>query len=242
MTMITTKPSLLTTMLASACLLVACSHERVQAAEQLADPGPQVEVADDDLLAKIVAAQQGVSHVQGRFRQSTTSLEAPDQAPNEYLVQFKFRLPDCYFLQSSPVSDPEEKEWFISDGKEQVNAEQIMAGVDPIVSRKPVDRDASVFQRVGDFFSMDLEALRKDFTVVARLPADSEADGSAAVVELKPIGGRLAEDVRTITVFLDAKYRTQAVVIDDQQDNRLRIAVEEADYTTEIPDAAFTWP
>jgi len=200
------------------------------------------EIAGGDLLTTIVSAQQAVERVSGKLRQATAPVDEPEAEPNAYHVRFHFALPDKYYLEYSPVDDPEEIEWFISDGEQRVHAEQLFAGQDPIVSRKPVDPGAWGFQRVADFFRMDLEALRRDFDVQARQPTDDEAGRGAAVVELTPKVGRLQEDLRGITVFLDADHRTREVVILDQQDNRIRITVEQAEYDAEIPADTFVWP
>lgn len=197
--------------------------------------------ADGELLDTIVAAQQGVERVQGRYRHSTRPAEEPEREPNVYVVAFYLELPDRYHLCYSEVDDPDAKEWWLSDGQIEVHAEQIDPQMEPIVSRKPADGEGWGFQRVSEFLLLDRAALERDFELSARPPGEGAPEGAAAVVELVPRGGRLAEEVQTITLTLDDGYRTRRVEVLDQKDNLITIEVLEADYATAIDPAVFTW-
>lgn len=201
------------------------------------------EDGDADLLTALLAAQQGLLQLQGQIVHATRRADEPDADPNRYNVRFFLQVPDRYHLCFVPESDPEAREWFISDGETAWQVDQPFADDPPDVMSKPVDKGAWGFQRIIDFVRMDRAALERDFTMEAALVA--EADRREPVhrsrVTLIPRDAELADEVDRIEVYLDESHRTHQVLLWESGGNLISITVNEADYDSEIDAAVFRW-
>ena len=159
-----------------------------------------------------------------------------------FIIEVLLQAPNSYYIDIVPEDEPESHEWFISNGQTAVYASVFMEGDEPHVQRRPVDRKSVGFQRIVDFFRMDLVALQQDF----RAAVTAVDRKIVAVVEhqvvLEPRRAALREHFNRIIVQLDEHFRTCALIIDDSQGNVIEIEVVSADYETPIPPERFVWP
>lgn len=200
---------------------------------------------DEELLERILLAQQGIERAQGLLHQQTVRADEPDRPGTLYHVRFWLEVPDRYHLRFQAADDDERVEWFLSDGVEEVRAERLFADDVPEVERAPVDREAWGLGRVADFLRLDRTVLERDFRPVARRLAEGDARAvptAYAVLDLEVVDPGLREHLRSVRVELDERLRTAAIVVHDRNDNRITLTVIEIDDRAEIDPALFQWP
>ncbi|MHC5067692.1 MAG: LolA family protein [Planctomycetota bacterium] len=188
-------------------------------------------LAAEDLLDRVMAAQQEVRVVQGELTMTTSRVDEPDAVPTAYPVAFFVELPDRYHLRFDQPGD-DSVEWRISDGVHAWYVSQLFAGDQPeLESERAVADDGWGFQRVVDFLRLERSALVADFTVAI--------DEAARQVTLEPRDPELRAEVLAIVVELDAALHTSAVTLSDHQGNVTRFVVDRADYDSELPAGLF---
>jgi outer membrane lipoprotein-sorting protein len=214
-----------------------------------AGAGTNREAEGDVILRRIAAAQAGRERVQGRFTLRTTQLDDPTDMETVYHVDFWLSLPDRYHLRLQDATDPEMIEWFVSDGATAWHAEQTFADEPPVVSTKAVETDeGGGFDRLDDFFRLDLAALRRDFKLEARA-VEPRKEGSGPrlssatryLVVLETRADDLAEHLRLVEIEFDADLALLALRLTDGKDNRRDIVLQRLDDESAIDDGRFRW-
>lgn len=225
-----------------------------------AEDAPPAPPAGDDTVHRLLAAQR-FTRVLGRFTQRTTRLDEPDKEATVFAAFFALEAPDKYDVTYTKPGDDEWRLRLLSDGREAVRVEQVMAGVEPDVLRRTLAPAAGTagaadggaaaggaapagggpgnddfMRRVAELVRLDHAALMRDFTVQARR-AD---EGFTAV--LVPKAASLAEHVQRIEIDTDAQLRTRVLRIDDARGNRVTVTIDEATYDGVLPQGLFTYP
>jgi outer membrane lipoprotein-sorting protein len=210
---------------ATYCMLAAMALGAAGADEQV------------ELMERLVAAQQGVTTVQGEFQQSTSRSDEVDQAPSSvFVVQFAIKAPDRYCFTYTKPGDAEWRMRICSDGKTAWTIEQFMAGEKPHASSKPVDPAGNdPFRRIADFFPLDEAGLTRDFAV--RITAIQ----NAFLVDLRPATPELAEQAAKVSLILDPEFRLQDLTLEEPSGARVVIGVKQAEYNKPIADEVFTY-
>lgn len=196
--------------------------------------GSAVEPAHDPaLLARVVAAQQGHTTVQGRLRWLTSRLDDPTTPPREQHVRFFLAFPERYALIVTKPGDPEFRHSFISDGKNRWEVMQAFSDEAPEVKASVIGGEDEVERRLLACFRFDLTALQQDFSLHA------EPLGDGARVTLTPTTPALKEQLTLLILTFDAAHRLIAIRSEDPQGNRLDFPVVEAVYNEPLDDALF---
>lgn len=190
-------------------------------------------VHDAALLARVVAAQQGHTTVQGRLRWLTSRPDDPATPPREQHVRFFLAFPDRYALTVTKPGDPEFKHSFISDGTKRWEVMQAFSDVAPEVKTSVIGGEDEIERRLLACFRFDLAALQQDFT----LHAEALADG--ARVTLTPKTAAVKEQLTLLALTFDTAQRLTAIRSEDPQGNRLDFPVVEATYDQPLDDALF---
>jgi outer membrane lipoprotein-sorting protein len=193
---------------------------------------------DAQLLANILAAQQKVETVQGKFTQRTTHKDdEPNEPPFVLTARFAIKQPDHYNLV---VSDPKIKgklERTCSDGKKRWNIDIGFEGDEPTVSTKTIDPndDEDPFRRITSFFRIDRAELEKEFKLAA------EKSDAGSRLSLTPINPGLAEQIERIFIDLDGEFHTTSILMYLPDGARIAITIDEAVYNKPIDDAEFVY-
>lgn len=198
-----------------------------------------IQAEDDEVLKRVIAAQQGITTVQGVFNQRTIRPddEEGDARASRFVIRFEIRSPDHYSFTYTRPGDDEWRLRMCSDGKQAWTIEQFMAGEKPSVTVKGVDPENTddLFRRIVDFFPLDEAKLRREFAVAA-----SERNG-AFTLTLKPINRNMGEQLSGITVELDKEFHTTSLTLEEPGGTRTAINVEQATYNRPIADDAFVY-
>jgi hypothetical protein len=189
---------------------------------------------DAALLARVVAAQQGHTTVQGELRWLTRRVDQPDEPAREQRVRFYLAFPNRYAVVVTKPDDAESKQSFISDGITRWEVTQLFDGEKPDVKAAPVGGDDEIERRLLACFRFDLAALQRDFTIAASATAD---DGASIV--LTPIAAKLAEQLVVLVLTFDAANKLTNIRSDDPQGNRLDFTVLKAVYDEKFDDGLF---
>lgn len=188
---------------------------------------------DAALLARVVAAQQGHTTVQGRLRWLTSRPDDPATPPREQHVRFFLAFPERYALVVTKPGDPEFKHSFISDGKKRWEVMQAFSDVAPEVKTSAIGGDDEIERRLLACFRFDLPTLERDFAILAEPLADG------ARITLTPTQPALKEQLTLLVLTFDAAHRLTAIRSEDPQGNRLDFPVMEADYDQPLDEALF---
>lgn len=210
------------------------------AAQAAADP------ASDAILAAAAKAQEGRTRLQGVFTMRSRRLGDELGQVKEYTGRFLLEKPDRYSIRIQ-AKGHDAVERFISDGRTTWHVDQPDPELEPDVTAKAVERggDGDPMARVGDFLSLRLDALRRDFTITAAPVADPAGRLCPKAAYLVTLAGRtqaLRENAREVLVELDATHQPVALRIRDGRDNLRELLLADLDHQKPIPAGSFSWP
>jgi hypothetical protein len=206
-----------------------------------ADEGPV-----QDLLTRLLGAQQAVTSVAGTFVQRNLRADDPDGTASVHEATFALQVPDKYNLVYTKPGDDEWRLRYCSDGVLRREITQMFAGQDPDVITTPVKAagggangeggdGADIGRYISTFLRFDPAEVNKDFVVTIATAGDGFR------LDLLPRGADLARQVKSVAVELDGGFRTREIRFDDPQGNRVVVSVVTSEYNGTIPAGMFTY-